>query len=522
MLFEFVDMLPPFKIKYPKDFTSFATREMPKVFIYDRFKRKAFCSNCEKHITYIAGNKTPKEPTRIMYNMPAFRAGDLVTCPVCGKRLVARPHTSDIACRRDLAFFWAEDQGNAVKFALVFCRWAYNGAALENFKPCIEVYPSEVCVLTREVQEAYECYGKNHWNELTSVYVPHNLDLGYALLHPGFQKVKQKSFLKYATSFMSYSVKAILQELALNAKYPQLEYIAKAGLGDIVHNLVHGSSTYIRPNWRAKTLAGFLGITSQDIDKLKQWGAWNLDDIARYKLIKKFYTRPTKKMLELLKSSGITLSDYYKEFSEHDPVKLARCIASLLKEEPACSHGYSMYYPGSAIREYRDYLQQATAAGYDLKDEYYLYPKNFAEAHARVQSEYRRLLNEQEAQRRQQEAAKLKTAVEALESLCYEDETYLIRPLRTIEEFMEEGQANHNCVASYISRAANSETKIFVIRKKTEPEKSFVTLELSVDEKRIVQCYGRGNSIPEKDVLEFADSWLEKIVTKTTRKKGAA
>lgn len=59
----------------------------------------------------------------------------------------------------------------------------------------------------------------------------------------------------------------------------------------------------------------------------------------------------------------------------------------------------------------------------------------------------------------------------AIENYCY------VIP-HTQQDFTQEGQQQHNCVAGYFSRVKRGECIIFFIREKNNPEKSFVTAEI--------------------------------------------
>ena len=68
----------------------------------------------------------------------------------------------------------------------------------------------------------------------------------------------------------------------------------------------------------------------------------------------------------------------------------------------------------------------------------------------------------------------------------YIDNKYLIRPLRDIQDFDNEGRNNRNCVASYYDRAVEGRTSVFVVRKVGEENESFVTVELDLHTHRSV------------------------------------
>lgn len=103
----------------------------------------------------------------------------------------------------------------------------------------------------------------------------------------------------------------------------------------------------------------------------------------------------------------------------------------------------------------------------------------------------------------------------------------LIRPLRNRTEFNKEGRSNHNCVASYYERATEGRTSIFVLREIGDEEQSFVTVEIDLKRGELKQCYGQGNRLPEKEVTEWVEKWLVKMIKKLRKAdkatlKGAA
>lgn len=96
-----------------------------------------------------------------------------------------------------------------------------------------------------------------------------------------------------------------------------------------------------------------------------------------------------------------------------------------------------------------------------------------------------------------------------VKELYYENDTYVMYPLLTATQFHEEAQAQSNCVERlYMEPVAQGKTHVVVIRRKSAPEQSLITCEISNDW-RIVQYLGRLNNRPEapeqvfKAELEF-------------------
>lgn len=63
--------------------------------------------------------------------------------------------------------------------------------------------------------------------------------------------------------------------------------------------------------------------------------------------------------------------------------------------------------------------------------------------------------------------------------LYFEDDTYICRPLITVEDFYDEAEQQSNCVArQYLDPTAQGETHIVSIRYKRDPKHSLITCEI--------------------------------------------
>ena len=181
----------------------------------------------------------------------------------------------------------------------------------------------------------------------------------------------------------------------------------------------------------------------------------------------------------------------------------------------------------SIQREYDDYIRQLEELGYSLND-YYRYPKNLTEAHDRVSEEYLAMQDKKRQEENRKRQEKFETEyLPRLEKMCWQDNKYLIRPLRNKQEFDDEGRNNRNCVASYYTSATEGRTSIFVLREIGAEEQSFVTVEIDLKRGELKQCYGKGNILPKKEVTEWVEKWLAMMMKKLRKAnkatmKGAA
>ena len=96
------------------------------------------------------------------------------------------------------------------------------------------------------------------------------------------------------------------------------------------------------------------------------------------------------------------------------------------------------------------------------------------------------------------------------------DENYTIILPHTTEDFVKEGQAQHNCVASYAYEVRNQKCIVFFIRKNSDPENSYITAEFRHD--RLYQIFYRyNNKVHDKNEIDYAKKFCN-ILSKNKHK----
>lgn len=96
--------------------------------------------------------------------------------------------------------------------------------------------------------------------------------------------------------------------------------------------------------------------------------------------------------------------------------------------------------------------------------------------------------------------------------LYYENETFIVKPILTKEDFHIEGEAQHNCVERmYMERVYKGQTHIVTVRRKSNPNKSYITCEVSNDG-GIWQYLARCNERPkEQDAKAFKSEYSQHL-----------
>ena len=96
----------------------------------------------------------------------------------------------------------------------------------------------------------------------------------------------------------------------------------------------------------------------------------------------------------------------------------------------------------------------------------------------------------------------------------YEDENLLIRPARSAEEIVMEGRLLHHCVGgdNYLGKHDRGATYILMVRKQSDPENPYITVEIDTKIDRIIQWYGTHDKKPdEKNMQRWLDSYITRL-----------
>ena len=318
-----------------------------------------------------------------------------------------------------------------------------------------------------------------------------------------FPKYKYSALATLASSKPNFCFD-VRHYLASYLKYPQLEYLVKLGLCNLTAQL---SYEYILHD--GKYIEDKLNLKAKNPKDLLELDSHNL------------------KLLQVL-NGDIIILDILRQAQKRGRVLKAEQVRLLLDKIRGCARyqvagivGYSsvektlnyikkqlVVYKNKStliwyeradidrithriISDWRDYLFMCGDLGRDIKNEFVLFPKNLYEAHELIIIDYARMKDE--IKNKKIEA--LTDTLNVLYAFNYND--LFIRAPRNAKEIQNEGDCLHHCVASYIDRMGNGETSILFMRKKDNPEKPYITLE--VKDNRLVQYQGLHNKLPSND-----------------------
>ena len=90
-------------------------------------------------------------------------------------------------------------------------------------------------------------------------------------------------------------------------------------------------------------------------------------------------------------------------------------------------------------------------------------------------------------------------------------DAFVVIIARSPQDLIREGDILHHCVGrmNYDQRFIREKSLIFFVRNVETPDTPFVTVEYSIKNKKVLQCYGDRDSKPSDNVLEFVNKkWL--------------
>lgn len=93
-----------------------------------------------------------------------------------------------------------------------------------------------------------------------------------------------------------------------------------------------------------------------------------------------------------------------------------------------------------------------------------------------------------------------------------DDEVFAKDPFMVIapeisDDLFGESENMHNCVRIYVREVARRSTRIYFLRKKEEPDKSFGTIEVSSDGRRLIQAKAFANEKLPREAQEYVIKW---------------
>lgn len=161
---------------------------------------------------------------------------------------------------------------------------------------------------------------------------------------------------------------------------------------------------------------------------------------------------------------------------------------------------------------YNDYLTAIKELGLDMTDTKNLFPKDFKRWERIRLNQYATFKAEQDKKKKAELIKKIKDVANKYSKLACEESGFVLIIADSKASLIREGNALKHCVGKldYDQKIANEQSLIFFLRREEEKDKPYVTIEYSLKEKKVRQCYAERNTKPTDDVMEFVDAWQKK------------
>lgn len=278
-------------------------------------------------------------------------------------------------------------------------------------------------------------------------------------------------------------------------KTPYLEQLLKIGFYRITQSVMEDHNC---PEFRnGRTVLETLGVNKLQFNMLRAVGNPSVRDV----MILQYANTISQKDYDILR---YIKDDFYdKMYEKYLDMRAYTTIYKIKK-----------YIDKNNInqRDYFDYVVWLREMDYDMRNEFNLYPKDFKKSHDEKSKEYIKFQDKkakEDIKRFNKLLKKLRKDASDVDAMNLKIGGMFIRLPYKLSELKQEGQALHHCVGTYIDRVAKGETMIFFIRKESEPDKPFYTMEWKG---KVIQCRGLHNKDMTPEVKAFVNIFQEKMM----------
>ena len=320
-------------------------------------------------------------------------------------------------------------------------------------------------------------------------------DKYYNVLCPIINKNYALKIDKYKYSAIDkYKYLDIIKYLKIYEKYPQAEYLVKLNLSQFATN-----KSILKQVGKDKNFRKWL-IKSRDYLK---------NEYGQYPYIS------SKVMLYAYKNNiSIALSQKLdmktKELQED--YNFRNKISKIINKDEVITFINYLEKQETDCSSYADYLKACEKLNLDMTIDKNKYPKDFKKWHDIRIDQYHTLKAIEDEEKRKELYEKFeKVANKYLPMQRVMNEDFVVIIAKSPADLIKEGETLNHCVGrmNYDQKFAREESLIFFVRDKNNPQKPFVTVEYSLQNKKILQCYAKDNRKPQSNVEQFINKkWL--------------
>ena len=287
-----------------------------------------------------------------------------------------------------------------------------------------------------------------------------------------------------------YNGDDIIAYLRTYREYPQTEFLLKFGLA----------------NYMSKTILKHIGKDK----KFRKWLCSNAEELKN----KCYYTSSVIKAYK--ENASLDVVQYY----EKEKKSVLSTIRNFFEKD---INKYIDYAKAKNIGHYTylDYLNACNYLGLDMTEDKNRFPHNFKHWHDVRIDEYKTAKAIKDAEEKKAFYDKFSKVADKYSDLQYNNnDAYVVVIAHSPADLVNEGNKLNHCVGEmgYDQKFIREETLIFFVRTKDNPLEPFVTVEYSLKSKKILQCYGKGNSKPNSEVTTYINNIWNPYAKKMLKK----
>lgn len=280
----------------------------------------------------------------------------------------------------------------------------------------------------------------------------------------------------------------IITYLRIYLKYPQVEYLVKAGLGKYV-----GSKMILKKIGSDKGFRNWLIAHRGELIRRHYY----VDVVLRgYRTGKSLETLQSYRESKIGLRNNNALAPIRELFKGAERERFFDYIAK----------------QNTNANTYLDYLKACQYLGLDMSEEKNRFPHDFKRWHDIRIDQYASARAEADRKAKQELYAQFARIAEKYLPLEHDKRSAFVCIIaRSPADLIREGELLDHCVGrmNYDQRFVREESLIFFIRTKEQPDIPFVTLEYSLRNHKVLQCYGEHDHKPSEDVLHYVNKvWL--------------
>lgn len=506
----------------PEDYQQFIEKQVfddYNYFFYSKKEKRAYCTRCG-HEYEIRKDGIYHRKIAIWNHSVYLRHNKDYICPHCNKPIVSK--SEGYGKGELLEANWSvlvQPSGDNV-LVRYFC---HSKDFREDFRhPKIESKEMFRTIHTPTNVENYEletytynqkvrwCYPKRHWYgwnpskfQVPSQTVLYNTDFGF-LKDTCMRYSCIEMFLEKVIPTMKYiSAWTVDRYFNFYHRHPFVEQMLKIGWYTLVKELFEDEGKAEREGLKnGRNILETCGITRVQFLLLREATNGNpkIHDLRIIKHAEQKEIRLTMDDLKILRRTHDEgYCDYFDNFLDAMKYTTLHKLNKYLKNQKIMH-----------TQDYFDYTGWLVEMGYDMRNEFNIYPRNFMEKHdemAKVYQKFKDKQHREDIKRFNRLLKQMRKEFKEDNPLNLQVQGLFIRLPYRVEELKTEGEILHHCVGTYFDKVIKCKTTIFFVRRIESPDEPFYTLEWR--DHKIVQCRGFRNCGMTPEVKAFTTVFAE-------------